>query len=97
MRTVLSERIILWTGGTEDVDLPEGKGVGGYHQYSQEVFSEVSAYGLLQTSDVTPGGVAVPHAIRHEGRRIHGSCGGGSGKQVSAKTDGTGKHIREAE
>ena len=59
--------------------------------------SQVTAYILLCNSNAIPRGVAVPHADRPGCQIIHGLGLVGLGKTFSAKTNGTGEHLREAE
>ena len=62
-----------------------------------EVHSQISADGLCRSRNVAPSGVAVPHADRPGGRRVHGTGGEGIGRQVSSENASNGEHIREAE
>ena len=71
--------------------------MSGDHRYSREVLSNVSTDYLRRTINVAPDGVAVLHADCPRGWRIHGPGGGGLGKQVSSKTNGTGENLRDSE
>ena len=77
--------------------MPKSPGVGVYNRDHWKVCSQVSTDILIRTSDVTPSGVAVPHADCPRGWIIHGPGGRDLGKKVSSKATGNGEHMRESE